>query len=493
MSGTASACSHAGPPPLCRDNEAWRPTGRGLGDAAMNRPATFAQERIGAKIRRHVADLLRLAWPVMLSRAGILVMAFVDIAMLGRYGPGAPGLMGLGVAIFVPAMVIAIGLVSGMVPVVARAHGAGEWGECGRIWRRAISWGTLVSVIGVWLVWQAETLLGWLDYPAEVAMGGGAVARALAPGLVAQVLFAASAFYLEATRRPLYSLAAMVLANIVNGLLNWVMIFGNLGWPEMGPEGAAWASTMARFAAFGLMVWFIIGQRDPRAAGVVGPWETVWGPGGWRAGWPMRRLGLSAGLSNGFETIGFAAMMMIAGTLGTGALDAYSISHNLVATAFMIGLGLSVATGVRVGLAAGAGDAAEAAAAGWTGALVALVIMAVISVLVLSFRHQIVLAYTDVPELAARAAALFLFSGLIFVPDTLQVVLGQAVRAMGDAWVPVAAYVASFLLLMVPLGWWLAVPGGWDERGLALAIIASCILASGLLGWRFRVLSRRSA
>jgi multidrug resistance protein, MATE family len=104
-----------------------------------------------------------------------------------------------------------------------------------------------------------------------------------------------------------------------------------------------------------------------------------------------------------------------------------------------------------------------------------------------------VLAYTDVPELAARAAGVFLFSAFIFVPDTAQVVLGQAVRALGDAWVPVAAYVASFVVLMVPLGLWLTGPGGWDERGLAVAIVAACVLAAVLLAWRFRVLTRARA
>jgi MATE family multidrug resistance protein len=469
-----------------------RAAGASVADArAASRPV--AAEPTGPMVRRHVRDLLRLAWPVMLSRAGILVMAFVDIAMLGRYGLGAPGVAGLGLAIFVPAMVIAIGLVSGMVPVVARAHGAGECEECGRAWRRAVSWGAFVSLIGMWLVWQGETLLGLLDYPAEMAEAGGVVTRALAPGLLAQVLFAACAFYLEATRRPLYALGAMIVANVVNAGLNWVMIFGHLGWPEMGAVGAALASTIARFAALGLMVWFILRQADAGAAGVRGPWQTVWGPGGWRAGWTMRKLGASAGLSNGFETVGFAAMMMIAGTLGTAALDAYSISHNLVATVFMVGLGLSVATGVRVGAAAGAGDAREAAMAGWTGLLVALAVMGTLSVLVLAFRHQIVLAYTDVPELAARAAGVFLFSAFIFVPDTAQVVLGQAVRALGDAWVPVAAYVASFVVLMVPLGLWLTSQGGWDERGLVVAIIAACVLATVLLSWRFWVLTRRRA
>lgn len=467
-----------------------RPAGPSIASAPVPALPARAADPLGRAVLRHSADLLQLAWPVMLSRVGILVMAFVDIAMLGRYGLGAPGIAGLGLAVFIPVMVCSIGLVSGVVPVVSRAWGAGDRAECGRAWRRAMSWGALVSLIGIVPVCLSAPLLRLLDYPPEMATGAGHVALALAPGLVAQVLFTACAFYLEATRRPLYSLGAMVVANLVNAALNLVFIFGYLGVPEMGATGAAIATSAARFAALGMMLAFILGQRDPPGAGVTGPCHGLWGPGGWRAGAPMRRLGMSAGISTGFETIGFAAMMMMAGTLGTAALDAYSISHNLVATVFMVGLGLSVATGVRVAQAAGAGDAREAALAGWTGLLVAAVIMGALAAVVLGFRHTIVLAYTDVPLIAERAAAVFLFSALIFVPDSMQVVLGQAVRALGDAWVPVAAYVLSFIVLMVPLGWFLTGAGGWDERGLVLAIIGSCLLATVLLGWRFRALTR---
>ncbi len=456
--------------------------------------AGIAADPLGRAVLRHAADLLQLAWPVMLSRVGILVMAFVDIAMLGRFGLGAPGIAGLGLAVFVPVMVCSIGLVSGVVPVVSRASGAGDRAECGRAWRRAMSWGAAVSLVGTVPVCLSEPLLRLLDYPPEMVTAAGHVARALAPGLVAQVLFTACAFYLESTRRPLYSLGAMIVANLVNLGLNWVFIFGHLGLPEMGATGAAVATSVARFAALGMMLVFILGQRDAEGAGVTGPrglWgASVWGPGGWRAGAQMRRLGMAAGVSTGFETIGFAVMMMMAGTLGTAALDAYSISHNMVATMFMIGLGLSVATGVRVAQAAGAGDMREAAIAGWTGLVVAALIMGTLTALVLGFRHTIVLAYTDVPQIAGRAAGVFLFSALIFVPDSVQVVLGQAVRALGDAWVPVVAYILSFVVLMVPLGWFLTGAGGWDERGLVLAIIGSCLLAALLLGWRFRALTR---
>ena len=285
----------------------------------------------------------------------------------------------------------------------------------------------------------------------------------------------------------------MVVANIVNVILNWIMIFGHLGWPEMGAVGAAWASTIARFVAMAIMIWVVLVQADPMAAGVRGRYDTIWGPGGWRAGTKMRTLGLSAGLSNGFETVGFAMMTMFAGTIGLAALDAYAISHNLVSTLFMVGLGLAVATGVRVGQATGAGQPREAAFAGWTGFLMAVILMGGLGVLVLVFRDQIALAYTDDAATATRAAAVFLFAAFVFLPDSLQVIMGQSLRALGDAWFAVMGYIVSFVVLMIPLGWWLTARGGWDERGLVLAVISACVAATILMSWRFRILTRVTA
>lgn len=211
--------------------------------------AVAATEHFGPRVRRHVAELLRLAWPVMLSRAGILVMAFCDIAMLGRYAAGAIGEANLGVSIFVPLLVVSIGLTSGMVPVVARAYGSGAWAECGQAWRRAVSWALMTSVVAAVVCWRGEALLAAFGQSPELSARGGAVARALAPGLPAQTVYAACAFYLEATRRPMPALVAMIFANIGNFGLNWLLIWGYWGLPELGAVGAALASTIVRFAA----------------------------------------------------------------------------------------------------------------------------------------------------------------------------------------------------------------------------------------------------
>jgi len=450
-----------------------------------------ADAAFAAKLRHHVADLLRLAWPVMLSRAGILIMAFCDIAMLGRYQPGAVGTANLGLSIFIPSMVMTIGLCTGVVAVIAQAHGRGDRAECGRAWRRALVWGSVLSVVAMWITWRAEDLLLVFGQSPGLAAGAGAVAHALAPGLWAQVVFAISAFYLEATRRPHFALLVMFGANLANLALNWLFIYGNWGMPELGAVGAALASTLVRFAGAGAMLGFILLQPDPHGAGVRGPWQTFWGPGGWRAGALMRKLGLSAGLGNGFETIGFAAMTLLAGQISTLALDAYSISHNLVSTLFMVGLGLAIATGVRVGNETGAGRPREAAFAGWTGLLTAFTIMGLMGTLVYLGRGTIATIYTDEPAIQVRAAALMAFGAFVFLPDTAQVVMGQAVRALGDPWVAIGVYAMAFVVLMVPLAWAMVNLWGWDERGLVVAIITSCALATALLAWRFRILTRK--
>ncbi|MBY8976045.1 MATE family efflux transporter [Rhodobacteraceae bacterium NNCM2] len=444
------------------------------------------------RLAYHLSALLRLAWPVMLSRAGILIMALTDIVMLGHYGFGAVGISNLGLSTFVPSLVLAIGLCSGMVPVISTAYGAGAWTECGRAWRRALVWGFVLAMFGTWVILQAESILLFFGQTPEMAAGGGSVATALAPGLVAQVLFAVSAFYMESTGRPRVAMLAMLVANLVNLTLNWVLIYGNLGLPEMGAVGAAIASTIARYAAFGMMLWAILGQSNPVAAGVRGPWETFWGPGGWRAGYQMRRLGFSAGLSNGFEVFGFAAMTLFAGILGSQSLEAYSIIHNIMSTVFMIGLGLSIATGVRVGTEMGRGHPDEAAFAGWTGLVAAILIMGLMGLLTWAGRYEIAAFYASDPAVIERAAGLCLIVALVYMPDSCQIVLGQAVRALGDAWIPILCYIVSFSVLMVPLGWILSMYLGFEERGLLMAIITSCWLATLLLGWRFRVLTRRA-
>ena len=211
----------------------------------------------------------------------------------------------------------------------------------------------------------AESACDLIGQAPDLASGGGAVARWLAPGAFFQIVFVGASFYLEGTGRTKPGLVAMAAANLVNLALNWLLIGGNWGAAELGAEGAAIAATIARAVmCFGLVIWLL---GLPEFAGYrEGSWRP-WGPGGWRSGSELRRIGVAGGAAYFFETFAFAALAQAAGLLGATALAAYTILHNVEATVFMIALGLSVATAVRVGQSVGRGDRNEARIIGFAG------------------------------------------------------------------------------------------------------------------------------
>jgi MATE family multidrug resistance protein len=450
-------------------------------------------EPAGARTLRHLGALGRLAWPVMLSRAGILLMALVDVVMLARFDTLALAQASVALGLFVPIMVTGVGLQMGVISLVARRHGAGRAADCVDVWLRALPWACLSGTVGAAAMAFGGPLLRAIGQPEALAQGGGAVALALAPGVLLQILYVTCAFYLEGTGRPKPALAAMAIANLLNVGLNWVLIYGNLGAPALGAVGSALATTAVRlFLAVALMIW-ILRLPEVRAAGGLRRMGGVWGPGGWAAGADMRRLGYAAGLSVFFETSALGALAQMAGLLGPTAAAAYAIAANAEATVFMVALGLGVAAGVRVGAAAGAGRPDEAAFAGWTGLGACVAVMGAAGLALAANGGAVAGLYSADPAVAAQAAGLMAVVAVMVAPDGGQIVMGQCNRALGDGYVASALYFASFWLVAVPLAAALAFGAGLGAAGLMWGACAGAVSSVALQGGRFLALTRQRA
>ena len=458
-----------------------------IADAATDEAA----ERLRPRLARHMGALAALAWPVMLSRAGILLMSLVDVVMLGRYDTLALAEASVALGLFVPVMVTGVGLQMGTISIVSRRHGASDVEGTVAAWRRALPWAALTGAAGAALLWFGEDWLRLIGQEPRLVEGGGAVSRVLAPGLMLQVLYVASAFYMEGTGRPKPALYAMAAANVLNVALNWLLIYGNAGAPELGAVGSAWATTGVRVFLVLLMTGIVLTRPEVRAAGRRALGGGVWGPGGWAHGAEMRRLGAAAGLSVFFETTAFGALIQMAGLLGAGALAAYSIAHNLQTTIFMTALGLGVASGVRAGGAAGAERMDEAAFAGWTGLAAAAAVMGLLGLGLVFGAEAIVNLYTEDAALAARAAPLLAVAGVAVVPHGMQIVMGQCNRALGDAFTASSLYLAAYWGVLTPAAWALAFPLGYGAAGLVAATGLGAAASVILQGARFRALCRR--
>lgn len=444
-------------------------------------------ESFGARLARHWSALFHLAWPVVFNRAGLVVMAVADVVMTGRYDTGALAALSLGYAVAMPLLVTGIGCMVGIIATTARDHGGGG-AEVPAIALRGLRWAVAVGTVAALLCLLAAPVLRLIGQEPALVTGGAAVALTIAPGSLFQIVFVAAGFYLEGTGRPRPGLVAMAGANVLNVVLNWLMIGGNLGFPAMGAVGAALATTIARGAMVaGLLVWML---RLPEFA----PWRgrlTLWGPGGWDAGVEMRRIGFAGGAAYFFETVAFAALAQAAGLLGATALAAYTILHNIEAMVFMVALGVSVATAVRIGQAAGAGDRTEARFAGFAGMAAAMGFVGVLGVTLLAAAPAVVGFYSEDAALIARAAPIMAILAVSMVFDAGQVVLGQSTRALGDSWGTTLCFFLAFFCVMLPVALVLAFHTPLAEAGLFIGTAIGCSTAVALLGRRFLKLVRR--
>jgi MATE family multidrug resistance protein len=279
-------------------------------------------------------------------------------------------------------------------------------------------------------------------------------------------------------------MVVMLLANVLNFGLNYLLMFGP--W-EMGAAGAALGTSLARwFMFFALAGYVLLLMRGRDGYGVAAPMA-----GAWRLEWRLLRLGAPLSASYGLETAAFTAMATFAGWLGPVPLAAYQICLNLLALIYMLAIGIATATAVRVGNAVGRRDRPGLAVAGWVGAGLGVTVMLAITPLLYGFRGPIVALYNDSPEVAVIAVPGLVIGSLVLLFDAAQGILMGALRGAADVVAPTALQLVSFWGVIVPLGYLLGHGLGHGVRGLLWAMLVGFVLAALLMALRFKVLAAR--
>ena len=446
--------------------------------------ASPGTDPVSGRIRRHVDELVRLAGPTVVSRAGVMVMALVDTVMLGRYSAQELAYMGIAMAPVMPLLLVGLGLVMGTLVMTAAANGAGRDLECGAVWRRSLGYGAAIGGVFAVVLWFGEPLLLLFGQTGDLAAGGGAVTRILGLGLPPLMLFLTTTFFLEGIKRPLPSMVLMLAANVLNVFLNWVLIYGHFGFPALGAVGSAWATTGVRlFLGVGLVayVWMMV---DRERFGV-----RLRPSGGWRAWAAQRRLGYAAAVAIGLEATAFSVVNVFAGWLGPLPLAGYAIALNMISLVFMVAVGLGSATAVRVGFAHGRGDRWDLAVAGWTGLGVNTMAMAAFAILFALAPGVLVSGYTDDPLLVAVTLPAIAYCAWVLVFDGGQAVMANALRGRGDTWVTASLQGFSYFVVQLPVSYVLAFPLGRGLVGLFEGILIASVIAVVLLSVRFQALS----
>ncbi len=427
---------------------------------------------------------LRLAGPIVGAELGWIAMGLVDIAMVGRLGPAAIGAVGVGSVLCFAVVVFGIGMLLGLDPLVARAHGRGRHDECRRWLVQGGGLGVLLAMpLTLAAGAVAATLGAWGMDPAVRELAAPYFAIVLW-SVLPLLLYTAFRRYLQAIGLAAWVTAALVTANAINAGANWVLIFGHLGAPALGVDGAAWATVVSR-AYLALFLAVVVLRRERGAA-------RGWPRLEWRRLRRLAVLGLPAAGQVTLEFGVFAVVTALAGRLDPAMLAAHQIVLNVAGVTFMVPLGIGAAGAVRVGHAVGRRDPGAARRAGWAALALGAGFMSGAALLFVLAPQTILRPFTGDPGVIGAGVTLLLVAAFFQLFDGLQAVATGVLRGLGDTRTPMLWNLAGHWLVGLPVGYWLCFVAGWGVVGLwvGLSIGLTLVGAALVATWWRRSRSR---
>ncbi len=441
--------------------------------------------------RREARATLALAAPLALTQLIQMAMGFVDVVMIGRLGPDSMAAGVIATSVYFSLLLVCMGVVMAVNPMVSQAVGAKDEAMIGRSLRQGLWLATLLGVPLMLLLWHIEPVLGWTGQDPATSVLAGQYIRAILWGTLPHLWYAALRGFAEGLGRPRPILIVTIVAALANAGLNGVLMYGWLGGPALGVVGAGWSSAIVMGVLFlGLLLYVRLDRDFWHRAGLTHIRKPD--PDALR---DLFRLGWPIGISFGLEAGLFAVTTLLVGNIGTAALAAHQIAINAASVTFMVPLGVALATTVRVGQAAGAGDRAGAERAGWSGVAMGAAFMTLAALLFWLRPEWVVWVYLgtvtgDEVEVARFAAVLLGIAAVFQILDGVQATAAGALRGLKDTRAPMIVGAVAYWGIGFGSAVWmgfgldLGAEGIW--WGLTLGLGAAAVGLTLWFRWRVR-------
>jgi len=438
-------------------------------------------------------ETLKLALPLIFTQVAQMAIMTTDVIMLGRVGETALASSALGITVFFFCWLFGAGPVAAVAPMTAHILGANPNDHAGvRAVVRMGFWAvTIVSLPLIGLMLFTKPVMLLLHQRPELAAGAGQFTAALCIGLPFSLFYQVLRNFSTALGRPLAPMVVMVAGIAFNFAGDYALIFGHFGMPKLGLTGAAIASASSYTFQFLALLAVVLATPKLRAYRI---FRRFFRPH-WEKLAEVFRLGMPIGLTMMFEAMLFNSATLMMGTFGAASVAAHQISINVPSNTFMWPLGIAMASTIRVGLAAGAGDREGVRRAGYTALGLAVLFMAAMSVVLALFPRQIAELYfasdsAQSAEAIALATVFLRVAAAFQIFDGLQVVAALSLRGLKDArapmWIAGASYWLAGFPVCVLLGFGLHMAGLGIWIGLAFALFVAAVT----MCWRFWYLSR---
>ncbi|MEM1274687.1 MAG: MATE family efflux transporter [Pseudomonadota bacterium] len=437
-------------------------------------------------MRYHLRATAWLALPLIGGHLAQQIISITDTVMLGWYGVVALAAGALGATCYFVVFIVGSGFALAVMPMVAREAASGNDAQVRRVTRMGLWLAALTGVLIYPVFWYAEPLLIALRQETEVAQGAQTYLRIAGAGMGLSIMVAVLKSHLAALERTGMLLWSTLAGAALNGVLNWVLIFGNLGAPELGLAGAG----IATFST-NLLIFVVLAVYASRAKGLRqhALFQRIWRPD-WPVFIQVFRLGWPIGLTSMAESGLFTASTLLMGWLGTAALAAHGVALQIASVTFMVHVGLSATATVRAGRAFGQRDALALRDGAIASLILSAAMVALTMALFLGLPRPLIGMFLapDEPQRATIVAigvGLLAVGALFQLADAAQVMALGLLRGLQDTQIPMIYAIFSYWAVGLPASYVFGFTFGLGPHGIWLGLVAGLVLAGILMMTRF--------
>lgn len=429
---------------------------------------------------------LNIAFPVMMGQLGHVLVGLADNIMVGQLGAAPLAAVSLGNSLVFIALSIGIGFSFAITPLIAEADGAKDIEKGRSFFQHGIVMCCLNGILLFLLLLACKPLLYHLDQPEEVVNLAMPYIDIVAFSLIPLMIFQAFKQFGDGLSQTKYAMYATIIANLVNVLFNYLLIYGVWIFPRLELEGAAIGTLISR--VFMLFFLFYILKSKKKFATYF-----VWAKKSLQKNVFKRLwdLGFPTALQMLFEVGIFTASIFLAGTLGTNPQAANQVALNLASMTFMIAVGIGVTATIRVGNQKGMGNFKELRRIAISTFLLVFLIEAIFAIGFILLKDLLPLIYIDNAEVIFLASQLLIVAALFQLSDGLQVVILGALRGLQDVRMPTMICFISYWIIGFPISYYLGKAEALGSMGIWLGLLAGLSASAIMLYIRFAYLSKK--
>lgn len=431
---------------------------------------------------------LKLAWPVIIGSLGHLLIGLADDAMVGRFIGAIPlAATSLGNSLIFIAMSLGIGFSFAITPLIAESDGAKDTKQGRLIFQHSMMMMIVLGFVLMLFMFLLKPILYHLKQPPEVVELAIPYFEIVAISMVPMIIFQGLKQFADGLSQTKYAMQATRITVVLNILLNYILITGWWIFPEMGIVGAAIGTLVSRMFLVSYLFYYI--KKKP----IFKPYIPIIKKEEVQAVIfrKISNLGLPSALQMLFEVGIFTASILLAGTLGAFPQAANQIAIKMIATTFMISIGIGVATTIRVGNQKGLKQFADLRRIAISNFMLISLIMFVFSILFIIFRSYLPLVFTTEKEVIDIAVSLLIIGGVFQISDGLQAVVLAALRGMQDVNIPTYITFVAYWVIGFPICYYLGLYTELRTFGIWIGLLVSLTISAILLLIRFNYLTKK--